>query len=263
MILRTESLREKVPPPGHPIATALIGLLFSACSGEGNGVNDQTVDTDPATRPSAAADNSRMRFAGFWWPEQQTGMLKTLEGDTPPLLPDSLALYQQRLTTDYEEIPEWDNERHCLPLGLTRLMASSPFELVVSDDLLAILFEWNRHVQLVPVGDEHSDLAYPYYLGHSIARYEDDVWTIDSTYFNGTTVLDANGLPHSDTLEITQKLRLEGPDRLVSTLTIEDPLVFSRAWQTELAYGRMAEGERLAEDVCIERLGLDELDTSN
>jgi len=245
-------------------ASLVLVALLSGCNGDKDMAQTSREETDASvSKQTVATDISATTMAGFWRPDEHIYELKTLEGETPPLLPDALALYQERRDSKTDGIPDWDNEHNCLPLGITRLMSNYPFELVVADDNLVVIYEWNNHVQLIPVAEEFGELAYPFYLGNSIASYDQGVWTINSEYFDDTTILDEKGMPHSESLFITQELQLEGKDQLVNTMTIEDPNVFSRPWQTKVTYSRMPAGSQLAEDVCVKRLGLESLDTSN
>jgi len=240
----------------HKLSVSLaLVVLVAGCKGD--------KEMAQTSAEQAVVDNSPIAMAGFWRPVQHISELKTLEGETPPLLPDALALYQERKNSQSEGIPKWDNEHNCLPLGITRLMANYPFELVISEKDLVVIYEWNNHVQVIPVEEEFGELAYPFYLGNSKAAFANGAWTIDSEYFDDTTILDEKGMPHSESLLVTQELQLEGNDRLVNTMTIEDPNVFSKSWQTKITYSRMPAGSQLAEDVCVQRLGLKSLDTSN
>ena len=239
----------------------MIALLLMGCDGNTE-VSESNASAIPGQQSTVADNEPSNSFAGFWKPTQHIAELKTLKGETPPLLPDALALYQERKTSETDGIPKWNNEHNCLPIGLTRLMANSPFELVVSDENLAVLFEWNRLVQLIPIAKAHEKLTYPFYLGNSIASFDQGAWIIDSVYFSDTTILDEKGMPHSEALHLTQELHLENDNTLVNKLTIEDPNVFTDPWQTQLTYSRMGAGEQLDEDVCVERLGLKQLDTT-
>lgn len=224
------------------MATAVIGSLLLACS----------------VQAASSSD-----FAGFWEPVAKVTTLKTVNGEAPPLKAEAKKAYEQHQAAAKKGDRSWDNEQKCLPIGMSRLMAESPFELMVAKKNLALIFEWNHFVHLIDVADKQDkELTYPYYVGHSVAQFKGDAWNIDTIYFNDDTVLDASGLPHSDALHITQTLQLKDANTLENTMTIEDSKTFTKSWQTKLTYKRMPAGAQLKEDVCVERLGLKKLDTS-
>ncbi|MFT3905268.1 MAG: hypothetical protein QM718_03060 [Steroidobacteraceae bacterium] len=210
--------------------------------------------------PASAANAG---FAGFWQPVSKVETLRTATGAAPPLKAAARKTYEANQAAAARGDRKFDDEHNCLPIGLTRLMAESPFELVQTDKQVDFVFEWNRYVLQAPVRQQHpKQYAYPYYVGHAIARYEGDALIVDSVYFNDETILDRSGLPHSDALHVRQQLQLEGQDTLVDTLTIEDPRTFTQSWQTVLKYQRLPADTVLKEDVCVERLGLKKLDAS-
>jgi hypothetical protein len=67
------------------------------------------------------------------------------------------------------------------------------------------------------------------------------------------TLMDSAGLPHSDELVMTEHLRLRDDNTLENRIRFEDPLTFSRPWETVVTYHRQA-GARLKEDVCLDRI---------
>ena len=68
-----------------------------------------------------------------------------------------------------------------------------------------------------------------------------------------STVLDASGLPHSDQMVLTERLRVLPDGRLENRMTIEDPDTFTRAWETVLTFHRDP-AARVADDICPDRL---------
>jgi hypothetical protein len=202
-------------------------------------------------------------LSGFWQPDVKVNALRTRDDAAPPLLPSMQPLYASRLAAAQSGDRAFDNELQCRPAGIPRLMAESPFELVQTDREFAFLYEWNRLQRVVEVRTQHNafDHAYPYYLGHPIASWRGNTLVIDSIYFNTDTVLDASGLPHSDALHVTERLQLQEPNTLQDLISIEDPKTFTRPWETLLVFHRMPPGTHFPEDVCVQRLGLKDLNS--
>jgi hypothetical protein len=207
-------------------------------------------------------------MAGLWQPVKKVETLLTADGKPPPLTAAGKKLYDERLAATKQGERSFDIERKCLPLGLTRLLAESPFELMLAKKEAALIFEWNRNVNLINLRAAHemdkyeAQYAYPYYNGHSIGYAKGNAFIIDSIYFNADNTLDKSGLPHSEDLHVTQSLQLQDATTLVSTLTIEDAQYYSKPWQTKLTFKRMPAGSYLKEDVCTERMGIKKLDSA-
>jgi hypothetical protein len=207
-------------------------------------------------------------FSGFWQPVTKIETLLTVDGKTPPLNAEGKKIYDEHLAQTKLGKRDFDIERKCLPLGLTRLMAESSFELFQGKKEAGLLFEWNRTVHMAYLRNQHerekheSQYAYPYYDGHSIAYAKGNTLVFDTIYFNEDNTLDKSGLPHSEDLHVTQSLKLKDANTLVDTVTIDDAKYYSKPWQTTFTYKRMPQGAYLKEDSCTERLGIKSLDSS-
>lgn len=208
---------------------------------------------------ATAANAVRMEdFSGFWQPASKVTKLTTADGKAPPLTPAASKLYQAYQAAAAKNDRWFDTEEDCLPLGMTRMVAESPFELVVDKERVAMIFEWNRQVHFAPRKSKHADdYDYPAYMGHTISYMKGNQLVLDSTYFSSDTILDYSGLPHSDQLQVSQSLALKDQNTLINTITITDPAAFTAPWKTQLTLKRLPAGERLKEDVCVERKNLE------
>lgn len=199
-------------------------------------------------------------MVGFWQPAQKIETLKTRDGKTPPLTAEGKKVYEANLAAAKAGDRSFDIEQKCLPLGLVRTLAESPFELMVGKTEANFIFEWNRAVHTVFLRDQHDrekyemQYAYPYYNGHSIGYAKGNAFVVDTVYFNEENTLDRSGLPKSEDLHVTQTLTLKDANTLVSNLTIEDPKYYSQPWQAQLTFKRLPAGQYLKEDVCLDRM---------
>jgi hypothetical protein len=89
-------------------------------------------------------------------------------------------------------------------------------------------------------------------MGLSRGKFAGDTLVIETAGLRDTTLIDNSGLPHSDALKITERLRLKSADVLENRLRIEDPQTFTQPWETLVTYRRQ-QGD-LEEDVCLDRI---------
>ncbi len=106
---------------------------------------------------------------------------------------------------------------------------------------MTFVHELNHQVRAVPLdvplpSEEQANLL-PAYGGHSSGHYEGDALVIQSNGFNDQTFLDSSGLPHSDQLVTTERVRKIG-NQLEDVVTIHDPAYYTKDWQARFVYAR-------------------------
>lgn len=210
------------------------------------------------TGTAAAADTAPNLNGGTWQPVNPAQSLKTLQGQTPPLLPAALAIYQQHLAAAAAGDKSWDGTQRCLAPGLPRLLYLQPsgFEFLQRPEQIVITYVWNHMVRTIDMNVSQHDVSGPTYEGQSIGRWEGRTLVVDSIGFNDTTVLDSAGLPHSDALHVVERYTSSADGRRMTVrIRIEDPKTFSAPWETALEFKHDAEAT-IDEDVCLDRLGI-------
>jgi hypothetical protein len=90
-------------------------------------------------------------------------------------------------------------------------------------------------------------------MGFPVGHWEDDTLVIRSVGLTDATVLDATGLPHSEQLTLTERLRVRSDGRLEDRMRFEDPGTFTQPWETVLTFHRDA-AARVTDDVCPDRI---------
>lgn len=90
-------------------------------------------------------------------------------------------------------------------------------------------------------------------VGLSRGKFVGDTLVIETSALRDSTLIDNSGLPHSDALMITERLRLRSADVLENRLRIEDPEAFTQPWETVVTYRRQQQ-EDIREDVCLDRI---------
>lgn len=204
---------------------------------------------------------ARRGFNAVWQISEPVVELRTLEHEEPPLLPEASAIYdrnrQSRLAGDLS----YDSTIQCLPHGVPRLIFEEmPFEFMVQDqpDYVGIFYQWNRLVRIIEMNKEHYEPLGPTFLGQSVGRWEGNTLVIDTNGFKDSTLLDSAGMPHSDQLHVVERYSLSADgDQLEVEIAIDDPIVFSSPWRTRALFDKQV-GTRIQEDVCVERVGLEQ-----
>jgi hypothetical protein len=204
-----------------------------------------------------AAPKAEQPYIGGAWrltaPKSQP--LRTLDGSPPPLTAEGRALYQQAANPAADKPKGYFDV--CLPPGTPQILwMDRPVLVLQTARKISFLFEYEhilRHVYMnepLPSADDVD----PTYGGSSVGRWQGDTLVIQTGDFNDKTKLDSSGLPHSDQLKITERLRLIDKGALLEDrVTIEDPKIYTKAWTTRVTFKRQGD-IRLKEDICAEKL---------
>lgn len=140
----------------------------------------------------------------------------------------------------------------CTPYGMPQMMsvASYPVEILQTPGqvtLIAEAFSEVRRVFLDRPQQRIGEVA-PGYYGRSVGRWDGDTLVVDTIGIR-TSVAGYLGLPHSDEMRITERIRLVAAETLHDQVTIEDPIVLDRPVTYTLAYQRLPNYE-MVEFVC-------------
>ena len=190
---------------------------------------------------------------GIWVPDAAPREL-TANGVPPPLNEEAAALHAKHKERFAAGDFGYDPTSWCAGPGLPRILTMPyAFEIRRSGDHLAFLHGWYRWFRAVDLNGPEPEPPLPTTLGFPVGRFEGDTLVIRTVGITDTTVLDAAGLPHSDQLVITERLRVLPNGRLEDRITFEDPDTFTAPWETVLTFHRDP-AARVTDDVCIDRL---------
>jgi hypothetical protein len=132
------------------------------------------------------------------------------------------------------------------------MLVNEPFEIMQRDKAVYFLHELNRLPRRAYFGEPLPADADPMYLGYSVARWDGATLVIESSGFREGTLLDDSGLPHSESLHLTERYQLAKDGRtLHARFTIDDPKMFTRAWDAKADYVRRP-GYEIPEQVCAD-----------
>lgn len=197
----------------------------------------------------AAAD-----FNGIWKVTEYQEQLRTTEGREPPLLPAAAARYAANLAAFRKGDTSFDLTAHqCSSPGTPRvLFLPYPFEIMQTAEQITFIFEWNHLFRAAPVG-KAPEVLYATAIGASKASWQGDVLVIETDNLSDRTLLDAAGLPHSESLKITERYQLSKDGRRLDLrIRFEDSQTFSAPWETHLQFQRLTDF-KFSEDICLDR----------
>lgn len=171
----------------------------------------------------------------------------------PPLKPEYMAAWQanqEKLAERLRESqPAGDNYVHCIPDGMPAMMQGMfPMEILQRPEQINITQEAFNQTRRIYVGEELPawDEVDPTFFGHSVAHWEGDTLVIETTGIKQN--VEFRWTPHSESMKITERLRLLAPDILEDRITIEDAYL-ETPWTYSYTYRRMP-GYKLLEYVC-------------
>jgi hypothetical protein len=190
-------------------------------------------------------------LSGVWFISAHVGALKTVEGHAPPLTPQAKSVLEAHGKAAAKGDFSFDGTTHCLPPGLPRLLLMrEPFEILQKPKVIYFVHQLNRLPRRAYLDEALPTDVDPHYLGYSVAKWEGDALVVESNGFDDSTMLDNAGLPHSESLHLTERYSLSQDGKhLHLGLTIEDPKTFTKAWNAQADYVKRP-GYELPEDVC-------------
>jgi hypothetical protein len=215
------------------VATAVCGQTAPASAGK--------TSAPAAAKTSAPAAGKAVDISGIWGP----AFVQSLSEDTP-LLP---AAQKQYSSTK----PEDDPLGKCMPPGIPRLMnLLFPFEVLQTPKVVYFLMEYGQHTRRIFIDGKHPADLDPTWHGHSIGHWEGRTLVVDTIGFNEDTWLDMRGHPHSDALHVIERYTLpDDGQSLKQEVTIDDPKMYSKPWQTVSTTHKRAPTSEIHEFICV------------
>ena len=181
-------------------------------------------------------------ISGIWWANSYQSQFKPEGGGALPFTPAGADTYRKNVASLKDGSVEDAARKFCVPDGVPRILATPyPFQLFQSPGFVTIVYEQNHVFRTIPldrpVPKDEELVAYPYYSGNSFGHWEGDTLVVVTKGFNEKTFIDASGVPHSDQLNVTERIRkLNGGEVLEDVATVEDPVMFSKPWSARFVY---------------------------
>ena len=191
---------------------------------------------------------------GIWVPDAAPRALLTSTGKTPPLTAKASKLYTERRQRFAKGDTSFDPTSWCAGPGMPRILTMRyPVEIRADANRIAFIHGWYRWFRVVDLGAGTPDPPLPLTMGFPVGHWEGSTLVIRTAGLIDTTVMDASGLPHSERLTLTERLRVLPDRRLEDRITIDDPENYTQAWETVLTFHRDA-AARVTDDVCPDRM---------
>ncbi len=224
--------------------------------------------------PAASQEVARPDFSGLWdrggtvgseyrQPESGPGPLINTaargEGagwrgnyDSPILQPWAAAVVKEKVDKDIAGINIPEPKELCVPMGVPHILQlNGVIQVLPGSEVFTILYMRMMQARFIEVDGEHRADLEPSYYGHSVGRWEGDVFVVDTVGFNDKTPIDMFATPHTEQLHVVERYRLvDGGETLRVDFTIDDPAAFTTPWSAYVTYGRPIDD--YLEFVCME-----------
>ena len=140
----------------------------------------------------------------------------------------------------------------CIPYGMPTMMAIAtyPMEILQTPGQVTIIGEAYSEVRRIYLDRPQMKIEEvpPGYYGRSVAKWDGDTLVIDTVGI-ATNVNGYQGVPHTNQLRITERMRLMAADVLHDQIMLDDPGVLQKPVTYTLAYRRLPKYE-MVEFVC-------------
>jgi hypothetical protein len=221
------------------VAIAL--ALFAGSTSYGPSAMAQTA-AGPST-PAARLDGV---WEGRGTPESRAYRGYGFSAEPPPMTDWAKARFAQAKPTfgptSYSVAETNDPVYQCYPPGTPRIYFHPfPMEIIQLPDRVLMIFEYDHLIrQIWTDGRGHRDDLSPSWMGDAIGHWEGDTLVVETTNFNDKTWIDRRGVPHSEQLKLTERMRRLDEDRLQIDMLIEDPIAYTEPWTAQRLFGKVA-----------------------
>jgi hypothetical protein len=177
---------------------------------------------------------SVLEEAGFNVRINAEGLLANVAdaGKVAPFQPWAKGLYEYRQKTLLKDDPM----ASCLPPGGPRQF-QVPYGLQIIEQpekqrIFVMSGGGNRNWRLIHLdGRAHQpDDVIPTYYGDSVGKWEGDTLVVDSIGFNERFWFANGGLPHTESLRLTERISRPDFNTLKYEVTVNDPGAYTRPW---------------------------------
>jgi hypothetical protein len=192
---------------------------------------------------SASVARAEGDISGIWWATTYSPKIQVMGGGDPPLNADGKAQYAKN-KAGLKSGQLVDKARKvCVPDGIPRVLQTPyPFEVFqVPKGQITMIHELNHQLRVIaldkPLRKYEEVYLFANYNGYPVGHWEGDTLVVQTIGFNEETFLDSTGLPHSDEIVTTERIRKVG-NQLEDVVTIHDPKLYTRDWQARFVYNQ-------------------------
>ncbi len=177
-------------------------------------------------------------LSGIWMRRRGPGEGPSWFGtEVPPMLPPAKRIYDEhrgggQIPDQDPGLDELDPQIYCLPHGFPRALTQNyPFEIVQTPEVVYMLFETRWMTRRIYLDGRKMPENYPTsFMGLSTGKYDGDTLVVETVGLNDLTWIDTRGVPHSDALRVTERIRRANTTTLEIDFQFDDPKTFSMPW---------------------------------
>jgi hypothetical protein len=125
-------------------------------------------------------------------------------------------------------------------------------EIVQSPQDVALQFEWNHDVRIIPL-DRGRSAVRDRWMGESVGRWEGDTLVVETTHFSPAERWHGTGdsdVPIGPDTVVVERFTRTGPAEILYRFEVTDPTIYTRPWRGEMPL-RLTQ-DRIFECACHE-----------
>ena len=240
------------PTSPSMIAVSNIRIVASLCfvtlAMMGNGVNHSAQLAAPTGDKHVEwyGDQSAPNLSGVWRlveaPSPPQGSKEGWMPWPPPLIGDFVAKWHKAQAETAAGTRTDDPVTNCLPPGMPRFITGDKGTLLIiqSHDRVTLYRDGMgpRRAWLDGRSFPEPKDVEAFYSGNTIGHYDGQDLVLQSIGFKDQPI-DSTGVPHSDQLKITERYHRIDKNRLQVTVTLTDPLAYSRPMKAIVTYAKV------------------------
>ncbi len=152
-----------------------------------------------------------------------------------PYKPEYQKIYDARIARARDQGVVEDPIETCYsPHGMPRLMGAGPgaAEFWVTPKQTWIIWDYmnqTRRIYTDGRGHPPEEMHWPRIMGYSTGRWEGQTLVVD-TIWTKEGIYDRTGAPHSDQVQMLERLTKTDADTITVDMTIRDPVMFTAPW---------------------------------
>jgi hypothetical protein len=206
----------------------------------------RTSDGKPDMRaPVPRTSDGKPDLTGYWRNDTSGDAALSKALDNLKAQPWAEAIARQRK----ENLESDDPQIACLPGGITG--ASGVGKIAQTPNLLLMLFSGTLYRDIYLDGRSLPKNPNPDWMGYSVGHWDGDTLIVETAGFNDKTWLDEDGHPHSEALQVTERIRRLDFGHLEVIRTFIDPLALKESWTDPIRLELYADADPI-EYVCNE-----------
>jgi hypothetical protein len=142
----------------------------------------------------------------------------------------------------------------CAPSGVPHIITVfGGVQFLQTPEMVVIVYHRDQQVRWVYLNRPHSANPKPSWYGESVGHYEGDTLVIDTIGLNDKSIVDRFGAPQTETTHVVERYRISDDGMsLVAHVTVEDPKIFTTAWQGTVTYTKNRNNNIPGEERCAE-----------